>query len=139
MHSPALTIISIECVINPKNISLDNIKNLKKIGPIGQEKHLKLFFVLDGFCFNALFFNMTYNSFYFKVGNKFKILDMRPFDLDQNELISQFHKFSNLVFSENVYDLYLLIFRKISFFKLAAIIKIFRMAKILKKLTKNYI
>ena len=205
--------ISIDCIINPKNISLDNIKNLKKIGPfghknkepvflienailqkivpIGQEKHLKLFFVLDGFCFNALFFNMTYNRFYFKVGNKFKILvnlsvnsfmgsetvcykilDMRPFDLDQNELISQFHKFSNLVFSENdnlnkieniyipkkedyvyiyklfkkikvfngnVYDLYLLIFRKISFFKLAAIIKIFRMAKILKRTKESLI
>ena len=97
---------------------------------------------------------------------------MRPFDLDQNELISQFHKFSNLVFSENdnlnkieniyipkkedyvyiyklfkkikvfngnVYDLYLLIFRKISFFKLAAIIKIFTIAKILKRTKESLI
>ena len=199
--------IAVDCKIDPKSIDLISVKNLKKIGPfghgnkepiflidgavlekivpIGEEKHLKLFFSLNGFLFSALFFNFPVRRFYFKVGSRFKILvnlsvnrfrgvedicykilDMRPFDLDQDSLVLQFYEFSNLLFDEakvlkktkdvsspekgdyvyvykilkkfkifngDVYDLYLLVFRKISFFKLSVILKVFETIGILKK------
>lgn len=199
--------IKIDCCINPAEINLEKVKCLKYIGPfghknkepiflidgaiiekivsIGEDKHLKLFFNFDGFIFQALFFNMMISRFYFRVGEKFKILvnlsincfrevesvcfkilDIRPYDLDQDEVVFEFYEFLKLedglskclnktekvscpkreefiyvykllkklkIFKGGLYDLYMLVFRKISYFKLGVILKIFLSRGILKK------
>lgn len=199
--------MKIDCYINPAEINLENVKALKNIGPfghknkepiflidgailekivsIGEDKHLKLFFNFDGFIFQALFFNMMINRFYFKVGEKFKILvnlsvncfrevesvcfkilDIRPYDLNQDEVVFEFYEFLKLegglnknlnktdkvscptreefiyvykllkrlkIFNGGLYDLYMLVFRKIGYFKLGVILKTFLSIGVLKK------
>ncbi len=199
--------MKIDCYINPAEINVENVKALKNIGPfghknkepiflidgailekivsIGEDKHLKLFFSFDGFTFQALFFNMMIDRFYFKVGEKFKILvnlsvncfreiesvcfkilDIRPYDLNQDEIVFEFYEFLKLdggfnkalkktdkvscpkreefiyiykllkrlkIFNGGLYDLYMLVFRKIGYFKLGVILKIFMSIGILKK------
>ncbi len=199
--------MKIDCNINPAEIDVENVKALKNIGPfghknkepiflidgvalekivsIGEDKHLKLFFNFDGFVFQALFFNMPIDRFYFKVGEKFKvlvglsvncfrevesvcykILDIRPYNLNQDEVVFEFYEFLKLeggfnnalnktekvscpkreefiyiykllkrfkIFNGGLYDLYMLVFRKVGYFKLGVILKIFLSIGVLKK------
>lgn len=205
--------MKIDCHINPAEINVENVKALKNIGPfghknkepiflidgaiiekivsIGEDKHLKLFFNFDGFTFQALFFNMAIDRFYFKVGEKFKILvslsvncfkevesvcfkilDIRPYDLNQDEVVFEFYEFLKLegglnkalnktekvscpnreefsyiykllkklkIFNGGIYDLYMLVFRKVGYFKLGVILKIFLSIGVLKKENESLI
>ena len=159
------------------------IKNvmLKEILVVGaNKKHLKLVFELENFEFKVLFFNFFREHFHFKLGsrldilvnviyNKFKgnddfyfqMVDIRPSNLNQGDIIKDFELFRDIisgtknfklvdcfkrcdfvyvynifkkikVFYGNVYSLYLVLHGKgISYFKLCVIIRVFIMEGIL--------
>ncbi len=150
---------------------------LKEILVVGfNKKHLKLVFELENFEFKVLLFNFVREHFYFKLGSKldilvnviynkfkgkddfyFQMVDVRPSNLKQEDIIKDFELFRNIirgvkdvevvdsfkrrefkyvynifkkikVFYGNAYSLYLILHDKgLSYFKLYVIIQVFIM------------
>lgn len=142
-NQPPYRTKNIDLIIEPTQINISMVEELKILSPFGQSnpqptfmiknaklvdivplsdhKHLRLKFLKKSTSINAVYFNMPLSQFYYKVGNLFdvlvnidinhyqgidrinyKVIDMRPIEVNQTKMIAAAMEFDRIIKSKKI-------------------------------------